>query len=57
MKKPKWRLVPNSRGTYNLEEYINDLDIYLIKEIMVTEEQAKEHIKNLERPIKYLEDR
>lgn len=49
---PKWRLVPDERGTYKLEKYHPNINKYLTAVVGIeTTEQADEYIRNLERPI------
>ena len=50
---PKYRLVPDTDGTYTLERYHEDVDMYLSVKPRVTEEQADKMIESLERGIKY----
>lgn len=49
----KWRLVPDSRGTYTLEMYSDDLGIYLAESVRVTPEEADKQISRLEGKILY----
>ena len=48
-KKPKYRLVPDSRGTHTLEKWHGDVSLYLCEEVHVTKESADKFIANLER--------
>ena len=50
---PKWRLVPDTDGTYDLEKWDTDCRVYLCEKVCMTKEQADETIKNLERHILY----
>lgn len=51
-KKPKprkYRLVPNSKGTYTLERYDRGMEMYICERVNVTPHQADEAIAHLER--------
>lgn len=50
---PRYRLVPNARGSYNLERWNDSVQMYLTKEVHVTPEKADEVIANLEKPAVY----
>ena len=47
---PKWRLRPDSHGTYFLDKWNPDVSMYLCEKAGVTKESADKAIKNLERP-------
>ena len=50
---PKWRLVPDGRGTYTLEEWTGPLVRYRCREVRVTPDEAGELIKQLDRDTLY----
>jgi hypothetical protein len=45
---PKWRLVPDERGTYTLEKWHSDISMYMCETVGVTPEKADEQIANME---------
>lgn len=54
---PRWRLVPNARGTYSLEEWNGAIIGYICKEAGVTLEEADKKIQSLEREIVYYREK
>ena len=55
VKPPKWRLVPDGKGTYTLEKMDLCLGVYMTKGVYVRDkDHANELIENLERRVIYL---
>ena len=50
---PKWRLVPDQYGTYTLEKYHYDIDLYLAEVVQVLPGEADGLIEKLERSAMY----
>ena len=53
VKKPKYKLVPDGDGTYTLEKYHEDVNLYLAEGVYLTKDKANDYIKNIERDILY----
>lgn len=56
MKPPKWRLVPDKRGTYTLEK-LDSLNGYLCEAVRVSPEEADKIIERLDRKILYYREK
>lgn len=52
-KKKKWRLVPNKNGTYNLEKWHCEVQIYLVEVVNIEASEADKYIERLERDVIY----
>lgn len=52
-KPDRFRLVPNTKGTYTLEQYNEYAEDYICKRVNVTPQEADESISNLERETIY----
>jgi hypothetical protein len=51
-RRPPFQLTPDTKGTYNLERWDGESEIYLrIKSGVKDLNEAEEYVKNLERPI------
>ena len=53
----KYRLVPNSQGTYTLEQLSSDTEMYWPKKVGIKPEEADAIIKNLERDTIYYREK
>lgn len=54
LKKPKWKLEPDNEGTYTLYEWLEEIDYYSLRAVLVRDEKhAEELIANLEREVLY----
>ena len=48
-KKPRWRLEPDEKGTYTLQKWNGNLEMYVTEVVRVTEDDAPRIIANLQR--------